>query len=225
MFKHSILFLILVFFNTLVFAQQSQVPNDKMQRLIEARKANYPDLPMQVIAKHGEQHTFMSPGGRYLITGVIKDLWDGTPETGTISEILPDLPTYIDAKDYFLEFGKGADKVDVFISFSCESCLQTIQALFSDKNLNKYTFSVLPVANNPTDIVMLEQLYCRTDKHDFFKRVFLNRDMRDVVQQGCPKMQTSMNNALAKALSVRALPLVHKRSEALTIIGNATDYL
>lgn len=219
------LFLSALFVTTVSFAQEPTGTSHSMQQMIEARKTHYPDLPLQVISKQGSQHTFLSPDGRYVITGTIQDLWDGTYQTGTVVEAFPAVPSYVNAKDYFIELGSGEELVEVFVSYSCVNCLESIQAMFENDHLNKYTFRVLPVANNPTDAVMLNQLYCRSDKLAFFKKVYLNRDVRDAIKQGCPDIQTSMNNALAKALNIRALPLVHKRNESLTIIGNATDYL
>jgi hypothetical protein len=198
---------------------------DTLLNSLKARQLNYPGLPMLPISDNGAQTMFMSPDGRYIITGNIKDLWDGTEQSTQVESVMPALPAQYSADAFYIEFGTGDIALDVFVSFSCVGCVDTLHGMFTTENLAKYRYRILPLSNNPTDKVIVDYLYCAPDKHAYFKRVFVDRNVVGLTQKKCATIQSTMNNALAKALEVRALPLVHNRADSTTIIGNATDYL
>ena len=224
---HVALLLVLLTFSVGVAAQQPVGDEYKQNMLstLRALQLKYPGLGMQPVADNGVEKIFMSQNGRYVITGQIRDLWNGTTETVQIPQTLKTLPQQVNSDDYYLTFGTGPVTLEVYISFSCVGCSDTLNALFTTANLEKYTLKILPLSNNPTDKVLVNQMYCKDDPTVYFKRVFIQRDIRGLTNEDCKDVQSAMNNALASALEIRGLPLTYNREINAAILGIPTSYL
>jgi hypothetical protein len=218
--------------SALVHAQEefidSEIDKTTQQKaigLLSKMKYMYPGLGMVPVDLSGNKKTVMSTNGRYIIRGEIKDLWSGSMKMGRVKIDMQKLPTHINKSDYFLSFGTGELHRDVFLTFSCLGCIQTMESIFTTENLNKYTFHILPLSNSASDQVLIDQMYCANDPKVYFKRVFVNRDLRKMMTSQCDTYQSKMNNALATALAVRALPMMYDPLTSIAVIGNASAAL
>ena len=224
---HVALLLVLLTFSVSVTAQQPVGDQYKQNMLstLRALQLKYPGLGMQPVADNGSEKIFMSQNGRYVIAGQIRDLWDGTAETTQLPQTLQTLPKQVKGDDYYLTFGTGPVTLEVYVTFSCIGCADTLNALFTTESLEKFTLKVLPLSNNPTDKVLVNQMYCKDDPSVYFKRVFIQRDIRGLTNEDCKDVQSVMNNALAGALDIRGLPLTYNREVNVAILGIPTAFL
>jgi len=161
----------------------------------------------------------ISKSGRYVVKGTVTDMWDGMQLSDIQTAPYPTFPIQLNIDDFTVSFGnKEGKEVIAYVSYSCRQCAALVQHLLKEEFLAEHHVRLVPLYNNESDEIVVNNIYCSDDKQKVTKKMFLNRDT-SFVDGKCLHTQSKMNVMLANAQKIKALPSTFFKGENKVYLG------
>ena len=207
-------------------ASSSNISDDMHKAMVSALKQQKEGLGMRVLSVEDGQHVLSGGNGRYIIKGNLTDLWDGVSNTGTMYETLPTLPQMVNPSRFFVNIGNPeGEKVLVFLKSNCSMCDTVFDVLSSPIYRDKYSFDIMLLSNDENSKLAAEYVYCADDQIDALETLLANPQASFNQNDSCAVDTPALTTKAAMAMNIRALPMVHIKSQSLSIIGDPSALL
>lgn len=204
----------------------SRVSAEMHNAMVAALEQQKPGLGMRVLAVEDGQHVLAGGNGRYIIKGVLQDLWNGVERTGSVEERLPVLPPMLKPERFFVTIGNpNGEPVKVFIKSNCTMCDSVFAVLSSPIYRDKYQFNVMLLGNDKQSTAASKFVYCAKAPEEALEQLLSNPLRKLEFTGDCEVDTPNLTTKAAMAMNVRALPMMHFTQRTLSVIGDPSAML
>lgn len=177
-----------------------------------------PDGPYYAVQSKNGSVLFISSTGRYVIGGVVFDIWSKKP-LSNVKEMRYSF-SHIDLKTLGVKpeelkviyIGSGVKEVSFFVDPNCLWCHKLIEQTTNDASLkSEYKFAIYPVpALGPASFEKVKRLYCAKDTSS---EILLDALMHDKTlslpqEEKCDTSGLDKRLIVSEAIGVRSVPFI-----------------
>lgn len=206
----------------LVFSQDGFAQRSKNEIIVDSLKAKNMQkigLGMHIVSLEDNKTVMISKNGRYVVKGTVTDMWDGMQNSGEQAAVYPNFPSQLDIEDFTIGFGnKEGKEVIAYVSYSCRQCVDLLTQVLAESFLSSHFVRILPLYNNKADELVVNNIYCSTDKKKTLIEMMVKRNLSKIDSK-CLHSQPNMNVILANAQSIKALPSTFYKGENKVYLG------